>query len=102
MESSLVVSAPATSTNGVPIPLVVSPSFLLGAFALVPDRRRRQGMRCHLASTLALALVANLSQHACVLGIAQWTAETSPGRRQARGFAHGTVPRQPTLRRLIA
>ena len=45
MESSLVVSAPATAPNDVPIPLGVSPSFLLAAFALVPDPRRRQGRR---------------------------------------------------------
>ena len=55
-----------------------------------------------MASILALALVALLSQHVCVLGIAQWGAETSLTLRHALGFPKGTVPRQSTLQRLFA
>ena len=102
MESSLVLPAPATPTNHVPTPLVVSPSFLLAAFASVPDPRRRQGRRYQLAAILTLALVALLSQHVCVLGIAQWGADAPLALRHALGFPTGTVPRQSTLQRLFA
>src|SRR5947208_10991630 len=102
MESSLVGSGPASPTPEVPISLVVSPGFLLAVFATVPDPRRRQGTRYRLAAILALALVAILSNHLCVLGIAQWGAGASFALRQALGFPNGTVPRQSTLQRLFA
>ena len=102
MQSSGAVCVPATPVNDIPTPFTVTPGFLLTAFATVPDPRRRQGTRYRLAVILALALVAILSNHTSVLGIAQWGAEALPALQQALGFPHGTTPLQSTLQRLFA
>ena len=102
MQSNGAVCVPATPVNDIPTPFTVTPGFLLGAFATVPDPRRRQGTRYHLAAILALALVAILSNHVSILGIAQWGAEAAPALRHALGFPPGTTPRQSTLQRLFA
>jgi predicted transposase YbfD/YdcC len=102
MQSSPVVSVPATLTTEAAHPLVVTPGFLLASFAAVPDPRRRQGTRYSLAAILALALVAILANHVSVLAIAQWGAEQPPGFLRALGLPAGKAPHQSTLQRLFA
>jgi predicted transposase YbfD/YdcC len=102
MQSTAFAPATATPSDAALIPLVVTPGFLLAAFATVPDPRRRQGTRYRLAAILALALVAILANHLSVLAIAQWGAEQSPALRRALGFPSGSTPCQSTLQRLFA
>lgn len=102
MQSTPCVPRPASSTNATMVPLHVTPSFLLAAFARVPDPRRRQGTRYPLAAILALAVVAILANHLSVLAIAQWGAKRSPALLRALGFAQGKTPCQSTVHRLLA
>jgi predicted transposase YbfD/YdcC len=80
----------------------VTPGFLLAAFAMVPDPRRRQGTRYHLGALLALALVGILSNCPSVLAIAQFGADASPALRRALGLPDRWAPCQSTLQRLFA
>lgn len=102
MQSSEPVGSLASPTTAGPLPLTVTPGFLLAAFAAVPDPRRRQGTRYRLAALLALAMVAILANRTTVLAIAQFGADASPALRRALGFPDRWTPCQSTLQRLFA
>ncbi len=109
MQCSVPSPVPTTSAQSAPTSadqtsaqLAVSPSALLAAFATVPDPRRRQGTRFALASILALAAAAILSNHLSVLAIAEWGANQSHDLLRTLGFPNGVTPHQSTLQRLFA
>jgi hypothetical protein len=104
MQSTIPVPALTTlqaSITTASAKVAVAPPDLLAAFATVSDPRRRQGTRFPLASVLALAVSALLSNHLSVLAIAQWGAELAPDLRVSLGFSQGVTPHQSTLQRLL-
>ena len=102
MESTDPVCSPASPPDDGTLPLLVTPGFLLAAFAAVPDPRRRQGTRYPLRAILALALVAILANCTSVLAIAQFGADAPADLRAALGFSAPATPCQSTLQRLFA
>ncbi len=95
--------APVSTVSSIPpTPLPVSPTSLAGAFAAVPDPRRRHGTRYALPALLALTVAAILANHLSVLAIAEWGARQSDEVLHLLGFPDGHTPRQSTLQRLFA
>ena len=85
-----------------PARLAIRCGSLLDAFATVEDPRRRQGVRFTLASILALAVAAILSNHLSVLAIAEWGSRQHVDLLGALGFQNAVTPHQSTIQRLFA
>lgn len=71
---------------------------LLNALAVVPDPRKRRGVRYAFTAVLACAVCAVLAGARSYAAIAEWAADADPAHRQALGFTvgrlvRGTAPR---------
>src|SRR4030067_798770 len=74
---------------------------LLGAFAAIPDPRRKQGTRHCLAAILTLATAAMLSGARSLYAIYQWGRLQEPEVVQSLGFSREKPPSVSTLHRLF-
>jgi predicted transposase YbfD/YdcC len=96
-----VQSTPFPAAVATPTPLVIAPTSLAAAFAMVPDPRRAASVRYPLAAVLALAVAAVLADHRSVLAIAEWGARQAPALLTTLGFPTARTPCQSTLQRLF-